>query len=299
MIRTSPIYTDCLKLLLENLTLLPDKPEETLESTLDSLWHLAAGTPHPVQHASKHELKSLTEDQITRLKTLLDDRISGIPLAHLIGKHLFMEIEFLVENTALIPRKETELLGYTALGLIKNLSQTKKEIKVIDVCTGMGNLALAFAYHEPKCKVFASDISKEAIALAQKNNLALGLENRVIFTSGDLLEPYKNDEFLQNIDVLTCNPPYISSRKLTTMAAEIINHEPELAFNGGPFGIKIISRLIKDAPQFIKSGGYLCFEVGLGQGNGMIKRLNSSGHFSEVSPMYDNKGDIRVIAAKV
>ena len=101
-----------------------------------------------------------------------------------------------------------------------------------------------------------------------------------------------------SVDLLTCNPPYISSGKVDAMDEEIANYEPRLAFDGGPFGIKILQRLIKEAPRFIKPGGWLAFEIGLGQGPAWVQRLEKTNKFNDVCPVKDRAGDIRAVLAQ-
>jgi len=121
----------------------------------------------------------------------------------------------------------------------------------------------------------------------------------VEFCAGDLLEPFRSDEFLGKVDMLTCNPPYISSGKLDSMPKEIIDHEPEMAFNGGPFGISILSRLIKQTPTFVRSGGWLAFEVGAGQGPGVQRMLEKNPHYGEIRTVADGDDQIRAILTQI
>ncbi len=284
---------------LDKLNIPDDKPEESKEKTLHTLWLKACGLSYSVENALREELGKLNPDQDKELGALINQRLNGMPLSYITGRQMFMDIEFLVDENAIIPRKETELLCNMALDYISAIIKKQAEIYVIDVCTGPGNLALAYAYNEPKAKIFASDLSEAAIELAEKNAEHLGLTNRVKFKTGDLLEPFEDEKLFNKIDLLTCNPPYISSGKLDSMPDEIIKYEPELAFDGGPFGIKILSKLTKNCLRFIKPGGYLCFEVGLGQGDGMIKVLNKSKKFNNIICSKDSKGEIRVIGAQV
>ncbi len=296
--RNSKIYKEYLRK-LEDLSILEDKPEETKGKTLHALWLKACDFSYSIENALKKELPELNATQEKELDSLIHQRLNGMPLSYLTGRQMFMDIEFLVDKNAIIPRKETELLCKMALDYISIIMKKQTEICVIDVCTGPGNLALAYAYYEPEAKIFASDLSKEAIVLAEKNAKHLGLTEKVKFKVGDLLVPFEDEELFNKVDLLTCNPPYISSGKLDSMPDEIIQHEPELAFNGGPFGIKILSKLTKRCLKFIKPGGYLCFEVGLGQGNGMIKVLNKSKKFTNIKYSQDDNGEIRAIGAQV
>jgi len=148
-----------------------------------------------------------------------------------------------------------------------------------------------------KAVVFAADLDKNAIKLAQHNNEYLGLEKRVSFFAGDLLEPFESSKFYKTIDVLTCNPPYISSGKLETMPEEIISFEPNMAFDGGPFGIKILNRIIKEAPKYLSEDGCLAFEMGLGQGEPILKRLERNKDYKKLKTVKNESGEIRTILA--
>jgi release factor glutamine methyltransferase len=249
------LYQECETLLATSLQTLDDKPEETPTSTLKALWHAAAGKPLSVQRAIESPLPTLNAHATTQLRMLLQQRIAGIPLAHLTGRQQFMGLELQVSGDALIPREETELLGHAALTHLKNIIREKNSATVIDVCTGSGNLALALAHHAPPTRVWAADLSETAVALAERNAKNLSLDDRVTFRAGDLLASFDTPEFHGKVDLLVCNPPYISSGKVDVMASEIIGHEPRLAFDGGPLGIRILQRLIAEAPQFLKPGG--------------------------------------------
>jgi release factor glutamine methyltransferase len=286
------------KALAQRLQTLPDKPEETVDATLRTLWLLAAGRALSVEAATRAELPALDGVGEDRLNGLIEQRLSGIPLAHLSGRQHFMGLEMLAGKEALIPRAETELLGGAALELLRGLGGQGAEPKVVvDVCTGSGNLALALAHFEPKAQVFAADLSADAVELARRNATHLGLGIRVEFRVGDLLEPFDEPRFHAGVDLLVCNPPYISSQKVDTMSGEIRGFEPRLAFDGGPLGVRIVQRLIRDAPRFLKKGGWLAFEVGLGQGPAVLKRLLAGGAFAQQRSLADAHGQIRVLLA--
>lgn len=293
------LYQKMVAQLSAGLSLLPDKPEETPDSTLHTLWHTAAGTPMSVQKACAMALQSLDAAGIERLHDLIAQRLAGTPLAHLTGRQHFMGLDLLAGREALIPRKETELLGRGALEVLQRLATAREEVIVVDVCTGSGNLALALAFHAPKAQVYAADLSGEAVTLAQRNAQHLRLEDRVEFREGDLLAPFDEPGFHGRVDLLVCNPPYISSKKVDAMPREIIGHEPRLAFDGGPLGIRIVERLMREAPRFLRKGGCLAFEVGLGQGSALLKRLAGNKSYVRQRSLEDEAGDIRVIMAEV
>ena len=281
---------------------LPDKPEETADSTLRALWHTAAGQPRSAQAALRTPLPELDAAATQRLHALLAQRLAGIPLAHLSGRQQFLGLEMLAGPEALVPRKETELLGRAVIDLACIASSDHPDAAdpytVVDVCTGCGNLALAIASAVTRARVLGADLSEDAVALARRNAAHLGLQSRVQFRAGDLLAPFDTPEFEGRVDLLTCNPPYISSGKVAQMDAEIAGHEPPLAFDGGPLGVSILMRLLQDAPRFLRAGGWLGFEVGLGQGPSLVRRLRASGVYSEVRELADDTGAIRAIVAR-
>ena len=298
MLSESDLYQELRERLSMEKLFLTDKPEENLDSTLSALWHAAAGQPLSAELAPAKALPQLQAQQESILFQLIEQRLSGRPLAHLTARQHFMNLEMLASPMALIPRKETELLGWTALKLAQELAGEKKPVTIIDVCTGSGNLALAMAHHLPESRVLASDLSESAIEFARLSANHLGLGLGVEFRCGDLMEPFNNPEFLGQVDLLICNPPYITSAKVGQMPSEISAHEPKLAFDGGPFGVAILMRLIQEAPSYLRQGGWLAFEVGLGQGAALVKRLEKNPDFSEVRAIVDSSGDIRAITAR-
>jgi len=280
------------------LDTLPDKPEETADATLRALWQLAAGRHVSARQAIREPLPSLDAGARGGLRALVLERVAGRPLAHLTERQSFMGVEMLAGPEALIPRRETELLGDAAVALVHRMAEANAEVIVVDICTGSGNLAAVLALSESRARVYASDISGEAVALARRNMVHLGIEKRVTIRVGDLLEPFDTDEVCGRVDLLTCNPPYISTGRMAAMPDEIIGHEPTLAFDGGPLGIRILQRLIRQAPSFVRPGGWLAFEVGLGQGRSVERRLRSSGDYGQVQRILDPDGQVRALQAQ-
>lgn len=282
--------------LAAGLATLPDKREETAATTLRALWSLAAGRPVSAAAAFDTAPTQLDRAQHAVLEDLIERRLAGVPLAHLSGLQRFMGLDFKVGPQALIPRHETELLGRTALALLEDAIEDESPL-VLDVCTGCGNLAAAIAHHAPLARVFASDLATDAVALARLNVAALGLEGRVTLAEGDLLAAFDTPDFVGRVDLLVCNPPYISSGRLPQMAAEIIGHEPQLAFDGGPFGLRVVQRLVQEAPRFLRPGGWLAFEVGLGQAPALARRMTPALGYAQVRTVADEAGAPRVIVA--
>ena len=277
---------------------LADKPEETPASTLRALWLTAAGAPCSAQAAAGRELPPLDAAQQSTLETLVARRLAGTPLAHLTGRQSFMGLELLAGPEALVPRRETELLGYAALELLGRTVAGSGRALVLDVCTGSGNLALALAHHEPSCEVIAGDLSEEALGLARRNAEWTGLADRVRFVCGDLFGPFDDAGLRGAADLIVCNPPYISTTKAAAMPAEIARFEPRLAFDGGAFGISILFRVVAGAPRFLKPGAWLSVEVGAGQGEPMAARLERAGAYATIERVRDDAGTVRALLAR-
>ena len=292
------LYEEQLKRITETLTFLPDKPEETPQSTLRALWFMAGGMPKSAEAAMAGELPMLDAAGKARLAQLLARRFEGMPLAHLTERQRFCGMEMLAGPGALVPRRETELLARAAIDRARDAVMRTGGARVIDVCTGSGNVALAVAHNVLEASVFGADLSEEAVALARLNAAQLRLQQRAEFRAGDLLAPFDTPEFHGTLDVLSCNPPYISSAKVEQMHGEIARHEPRLAFDGGAFGVNILMRLLQDAPRFLKPGGWLAFEVGLGQGPGMAKRLEKLPRVTQVEQLVDAHGAVRALLGR-
>jgi release factor glutamine methyltransferase len=205
-----------------------------------------------------------------------------------------MGIELLVQPGALVPRAETELLGGEAVRLLKELGRPPV---VIDVCCGSGNLGCAAAALVPTATVFSSDLTPSCADLARKNVEHLKLGERVKVFQGDLFEPIKPSLPPGGVDMIICNPPYISTGRLETERASLLENEPREAFDGGPYGLAIHQRVIKEAVGLLRSGGYLLFEFGLGQERQMKALFDRSKSYKDLRFVNNAEGAARVAVA--
>lgn len=297
--KNSNLYKDLFRKLEDNLELLPDKPEETIVSTLSALWLLAAGKRLSAEKAVNESLPRLTSEQSEILQALVERRISGYPLAYITERQQFMGVELIANESALIPRKETEILGNTALSILESYRDNKhSEIIAFDLCCGAGNLAVALALKVPEVVIYASDLSPEAVHLADENVRLYNLEERVRVHQGSVLDAFQEMGFEERVDLIICNPPYISDAKVSEMAKEISQFEPDMAFKGGMLGLKVVTELIRKAPAYLKKGGWLTFEVGLGQGEFVKNLCLKTQMYDHVEEVKDNDGNARVIKAR-
>jgi len=278
------------------LSILEDKPEETVDSSIKALWNKAYGISVSAEKATRLPLPLLSDSQKLTLLQLVEKRMNSIPLAHITERQNFMGIELLCDSRALIPRKETEILGRVVIEICNKLAEGKSVINIMDICCGSGNLGLAIASLHSKAIVHSSDLSNEAVELAKENISFLNLNERVDVIQSDLFSNFESDDYWGKIDIIVCNPPYISSSKVSKMNSEIAANEPAMAFDGGMIGLKIIQKIIKESPKFLSESGWLIFEVGLGQGPFVIEICQKSEAYDLITPVTDNSGNIRVIA---
>ncbi|NVO21395.1 MAG: peptide chain release factor N(5)-glutamine methyltransferase [Bacteroidetes bacterium] len=288
-----------LKVKLERELIIPkDKPDETVDATIKALWFASIGLPVSAEQAETLPLPELSELQVESLDKLLEQRLNNKPLAHITGRQNFMGIEMIADYRALIPRKETEILGRRALELSYQLAQQKHRVKVLDMGCGGGNLGLAIAYFNPNTEIYASDNSVEAIELTRENIAFLKLDDRFHTSLGDLFNPFESEEFYEQFDLIVCNPPYISTAMIPNLMSEISDHEPEQAFDGGTFGINLVKRLITESPRFLTRPGWLIFEIGVGQGPFMKQMCKNINRFYQVESVNDSNGIMRAILAR-
>lgn len=209
------------------------------------------------------------------------------------GTVWFYGLELLVSPGALVPRPETELLARAAIEVVNAVGATPV---VIDVCCGAGNLACAIAHQTP-ARVFACDLTRECAALTQRNRERLGLGERVRVFQGDLFSPLASEVAAGSVDVIVCNPPYISSGRLTQDRAPLLELEPREAFDGGPYGLSIHQRVIREAASLLAPGGTLLFEFGLGQERQLASLFARAPAFRDVRFWADAANAPRVVAA--
>ena len=164
---------------------------------------------------------------------------------------------FEVSPAVLIPRSETELIVELVLELFPHVNGI---VAVADLCTGSGNVAVAIATERPAARIAATDISQVALDVARQNARRLGVAGRIDFRCTDLLDGLQGP-----FDVITCNPPYVAERDRPGLQPEVRDHEPDVALFGGSDGFHLVERLVRNAAGYLRPGGHLLFEFGLGQ----------------------------------
>lgn len=228
---------------------------------------------------SEDKLKIVEEKAKLRAKT-------HEPIQYIIGLADFMGEKFLVNKDVLIPRDETELLVRKAIEII-NENNFKT---VLDMCTGSGCIACMIA-KLTNCQAMGVDISTEAIHTAFKNMERFGLYNRAIFRKSDVYSKIREDE---KFDLIVSNPPYIPPKEKETIQEEV-SYEPDLAlYTTDEKGLEFYEKIIKNAPKFLNKGGYLMFELGIGQSKDVAQLMKEAG-FENIKVLKDLANIDRVI----
>jgi release factor glutamine methyltransferase len=213
------------------------------------------------------------------------------------GRTLFMGIELLVAPGALVPRPETELLGTTAIDALHRLNRPAS--RVIDMCCGAGNLGCAISLSVPGAHVWASDLTDGCLDVARRNVAFHGLTERISVLQGDLFDAFSGLHLENSIDLIVCNPPYISEMRLKGDRAPLLALEPREAFAAGPYGFSFHMRVATDAPKYLRPGGILLFEIGLGQDRQVTTLLERNKGYEGIKVVTDNRGEGRVVLAYV
>lgn len=222
----------------------------------------------------------------------VQQRLAGMPLGYVLGHESFMGLKLIAAPGALVPREETELLGYTAVDTLRALQL--KSARAIDMCCGSGNLACGIAQHAPAVQVWASDLTDGCVSVARRNVEQLGLGGRVTVVQGDLFAGLEGLSLEGTMDIIVCNPPYISERRLSGDRGHLLQHEPREAFDGGPYGLSIYQRVVKDALRYLRPGGTLMFEIGLGQDRQVQMIFKRAEAYEDLRLVKNHAGEWRV-----
>lgn len=244
---------------------------------------LVAGPDHPVAPADA-----------ARVRALVARRASREPLQHILGVQAFWKHEFLVTPAVLVPRPDTEVLVETALRLIEGVACPV----VVDVGTGSGCIALSIAAERPDAVVHATDVSQSALEVAVANGRRLGLEGRVGFHLGHLLDPLTGPA-RRGLEpsLVVSNPPYVDPAERDTLAPEVRDHEPALALFPPGDALSVYRALAPAAAGLLASGGALAVEIGPALAPAVREILESAG-FEGVAVVPDLAGRPRVVCAR-
>jgi release factor glutamine methyltransferase len=232
--------------------------------------------------------KPLAEPELAGYRGLIKRRLGGEPVAYLIGEHEFWGLPLFVDPHVLVPRPDTETVVEVSVKLVDKAAA----LRVLDLCTGSGAIALALAKELPAARVIATDVSTNAVAIATKNVERNKLGERVEVRHGDLFAPVAGEAF----DLIVSNPPYIATSVIATLSAEV-KREPVLALDGGADGMVFYDRICRDAIAHLAPGGALVVEHGYDQADAVRERFVRAG-FADVSLVHDLGKNPRVTWAR-
>ncbi len=238
----------------------------------------------------------VSEADIDACETQLRRVIGGEPLQYVTGRAPFMGRYFTVNRAVLIPRLDTETLYAEAkkrIKLLKAAHGSGRTLRVLDMCTGSGIIAVTLKAEHPELDVIAADISGEALAVAAENAKLNGAAD-ITFIESDLFEcvPLKDDR--DRYDLIVSNPPYVSAEELTGLPRAVVDFEPEIALYGGVDGLEFYRRIVAAAEKYLAPGGWLCFETGDTQ-TAEVGALLAAAGFTDVTVTKDLAERDRVV----
>ncbi len=210
-----------------------------------------------------HPERELTFEEQSRYEAALAERARGVPAQYITGHQEFWGMDLIVTPAVLIPRPETEHVIETVLSLAARKTTGGQEcppntrLRMVDVGTGSGAIALALAKEFPDAEIYATDISRAALEVARANAARHQLEKRIQFHQGDLLNGFD----LTGVDFVVSNPPYVGEAEEDQVQLEVRKYEPRDAVFGGATGVEIIARLLPQAHAALRPGGWLAMEI--------------------------------------
>jgi release factor glutamine methyltransferase len=240
-----------------------------------------------------HIQEPLSDEHRRIFEQKIDRRVQREPLQYVTGNQEFWGLDFAVTRDVLIPRPETELIIEAVLGLVKK----DQASTIIDLCTGSGCIAVSLVKELSAARIFATDKSGKALDVARENAQKHGVTDRIRFLEGDLFAPLIDLDIFGQADIIVSNPPYIPSGDYGTLQVEVRDFEPKIALIAGPDGTEVHQRILHEAPRFLKDKGHLIIEIGIGQSDGLVRRIREIGAFPELTVLKDLAGIERVIVA--
>jgi release factor glutamine methyltransferase len=238
--------------------------------------------------------KPLTKTEKKVFRSLIKRRASREPIAYIIKLKEFYGRSYFVDSRVLIPRPETE----TLIDVLLANKPRGDDSMIADIGVGSGCIAITAALECSESKIFATDISKEAIVVAQKNAENFGLTHRLKILEGAWCKPFETIIRPHSLDVVLSNPPYIKSHSLKLLEPEIVKYEPVTALDGGETGLAAYAFLVEEAARWLKRDGWIIMEIGYDQAE-TVKKILSKASFTSIMITKDMAGNDRVVSARM
>ncbi len=244
-----------------------------------------------------HDDRELNDEEMRLYEGYLAERARGVPSQYITGHQEFWGLDFVVNPSVLIPRPETEHIIEVVLELVKERDSAteggnRHRLKLIDVGTGSGAIAIALARELQGAEVTAVDLSEEALNVAKLNAVRLEVDQRVRFAQSDVMAEVARDG---SYDFVISNPPYVALNEADKVQDVVKKFEPKMAVFAGEHGFDVIDRLIPQAWEALRPGGYLVMEIGYSMSEGTMDRLSG---WEDVHAVPDLAGIPRVVVAR-
>ena len=234
--------------------------------------------------------KECSNEQYNKYIEYINRRASKEPYAYITDHKEFMKLDFKVNKNVLIPREDTEVLVQEIIDLASKEYSSDKKVKILDMCTGSGCIAISLAKYIENAEITAVDISNEALQVAKENAIINNIN--VTFINSNLF-----DKIEERFDIIVSNPPYIKKDVIDTLQEEVKN-EPILALDGGESGLDFYEEITKKALEYLNTNGILAFEIGYDQGNEVAKILEEN-DFKDIEIKKDISGNDRIVMGKI
>ncbi|MEZ6115395.1 MAG: peptide chain release factor N(5)-glutamine methyltransferase [Pirellulaceae bacterium] len=235
-----------------------------------------------------------SEEVRTEYRSLVKRRAEGAPVAYLVGYREFYSLDFDVSPAVLIPRPETEFLVIGTLDLIQEQGQKDKPLRIIDVGTGSGIVAICLAKNLPHAEITAVDVSPDALAIAQQNARKHDVADRITFLESDVFANVPSGMF----DYVVSNPPYIPIGELPDIQKDVREFEPHVALFSGDDGCDVIRRLISESTERLEPNGFLLFEISDELNHPVQKLIDAAPNLKYQKTIKDLAGHARTVVAK-
>lgn len=238
--------------------------------------------------------KEVSEEIQKKFWIGIEKRAKHMPIQYIVNRQEFMGLDFWIEEGILIPRADTEILVEKVMDIYESNYYPLK-VKIIDIGTGSGAIAVSLAKYIDNCSIAAIDICPDALRVAAKNADFHKVNDKITFYLGNLLDPVDRKEEYGTYNFVISNPPYIPERVIDTLDGGVKGYEPHLALDGGIDGLNFYRKITVKAKKFFKKdGGYLVFEIGHDQGKDVSEILEING-FKNIEVLQDLAGLDRVI----
>jgi len=242
-------------------------------------------------------MRPLCEKEAAAYESLIQRRLEGEPVAHITGEKEFWSLPFTVNSSCLIPRPETEILVEKALEICRTGDGARSSpYRILDLGTGCGAIAVCLAREIPHARVTATDISRDALAVARENAKKQGVSDKIKLGEGDLFDPVRKQK--DYFDLIVSNPPYVAEKDAGTLPREVREYEPYTALYGGSDGLAFYRSIIPESLHFLKKEGYIALEIGYGEVDRILEIFSNAGGFQGITVRSDLSGIPRVVSAK-